>query len=111
MLLHNLGEEFLELLTACRVDFMSGNGCLWQVVPFSDVGVFAKVESGNFERWNSCEEGNVSNGELVTGRVFVALQEGVQELESFFNLLELLGIGGSLSEDLRIIIICWLIDN
>jgi hypothetical protein len=49
-------EEFLEFLASSFVDCESGNGGLAQVVPGSNVCVFAEVERGNFVTRNSGKE-------------------------------------------------------
>lgn len=100
-----VAEEFLEFGQASFIDMVTSDWLLAQVVPFSNVGVLAEIESGNFVRRDSSDEWDVSNSDVISCSEFLAFQEGVQESESFFHLLELLWVSGGLGEDLWVIII------
>lgn len=102
----SLAQEFLlELADAGLVQLVAGNGCLALGIPGLDVRELGQVVADDVDGGNGGQQTDVSQGQVLAGRVRLALQEGVQEAEGGFQFLLFLWVGWCLGEQLRIVVV------
>lgn len=96
----NLFEVFLEFVASCLIEVISRHATLALSKPLLYIRILGEVEASNFIRWYSCSQGDVSNGHVVSNGPFLTTQEGVEEFHCLLHFLEVLGVSGSLGEQL-----------
>lgn len=97
-------KEFLEFSKTSFIQIISGCCSLALSVPLLNIRILAQIESSQIVRRNGSHQCNIGQCQRITSGIGLTLQECVQKANSLFHFLEILWIGWSLCENLRVVV-------